>query len=156
MNLFKSKLAKLEAFVDAKEGDRTPAMLAAAQEELDRASAGLMLVPKTESLKDGAALDKHLESLQAAATKAQEEAKQAKAEAEKATKDLEDLKTKRVVDGAAGSDKGEGGDEMSDAEKAEAARMAAVHCADAPWNAEADAMGFTVTTTHTTTETTKA
>lgn len=137
MSLFKSKFSKLEVLVDSEADKRTPAMLAAAQEELDRAGANLILVPKTDAIKDGAALDKHIENLEATAKKASEEAK-------KATDALAALKGQRVVDGAAGSDKGQGGDQMDEAAKAEAARQATITSTDSPWNAKAEEMGFTI------------
>lgn len=142
MSLFKSKFSKLEALAAAKEDERTPVMLAAAQEEHDRSGSGLILIPKSETIKDGAALDKYIEGLEAIA-------KTAKAEAAAAAKELEELKGKRVVEGAAGSDKGDGGDELGAEAKAEAARTASIHSTDAPWNAKAESMGFTVDTTAT-------
>lgn len=137
MGLFSSKFAKLEAFVSTEADKRTPDQLAAAQAELDAAGSGLILVPKTETIKTGADLDKHIADLKASETTA-------KAEAEKAQKALTDLRGTRVVDDARQtSDKGDGGDVDNKAAKEAEAK---VHNPEAPWNATADRMGFTVTT----------
>lgn len=139
MGLFSSKFAKLEAFVSTEADKRTPDQLAAAQAELDAAGSGLILVPKTETIKTGADLDKHIADLKASEATA-------KTEAEKATKALADLRGTRVVDEVRQtSDKGEGGDLDNKAEKEAEAQ---VHNPERPWNAMADRMGFTVTTTN--------
>lgn len=137
--LFKSKLRKLEAFVDTKADERKPAQLAEAQAELDGMNAGLILVPKTDTIKTAEDLQKHLDD-QAAALKAAKEAET------KLKADLETLRGTRVVDHARQTaDKKKGGDDLGERNAAKEAE-AAVHNPDAPWNAMADEMGFTVPT----------
>lgn len=71
MGLFSSRFAKLEAYTDLKAGDRKPEHLAEAQTEMDRASAGLILVPTTDTIKTGKDLDAHIDGLKSRAEKAE-------------------------------------------------------------------------------------
>jgi len=140
--LFKSKFAKLEALVATKADDRTPEMLEAAQQELDRATAGLILVPKSETIKTGADLENHIEGLQKEATDAKASEATAKAEAEKAQKALTDLKGTRVLDDArSSSDAGKGGDDAGQPSKEQEATKV-VTDGNRKWNAMADNMGI--------------
>ena len=61
MGLFKSRFPKLDALVSAEE--RTEAMLAAAQNELDEVSAGLILVPKNDDFSTVEELNTALEGV---------------------------------------------------------------------------------------------
>jgi hypothetical protein len=143
--LFKSKFAKLEALVAAKADDRTPEMLEAAQQELDRATAGLILVPKSDTIKTGADLEAHIEALQANATSAKAEAETALADAKKAQEALVALKGERVLGSQnVSSDKGTGGDSEGQPNAAAEAHNT-VHNPEHPWNAMADRLGYTVT-----------
>lgn len=138
--LFKSKLRKLEAFVDTKADERKPAQLAEAQAELDSMNAGLILVPKTDTIKTAEDLQKHLDD-QAAAVKAAKEAET------KLKADMETLRGARVVDTARQTaDKKKGGDDQGERNATKEAE-AVVNDPDAPWNALADEMGFSVPTT---------
>lgn len=140
MSLFKSRFAKLEAFVNAKESDRTPDMLKAAQAELDSHMAKLILVPHSEGISSPEQLDKHIGDLKA-------DAATAKADAKRAQDALTELRGTRTVDSVrATADAGSGGDakgELSEEQKA----TAAVTDSNRSWNAAAERMGFTITTT---------
>lgn len=137
MTLFKSKLRKLEAFVDTKADERKPAQLAEAQAELDQLQAGVILVPKTDTVKSAEDLQKHLDTL----TK---DAADAKAAEQTAKEALAKLSGTRVVDTArATADKKEGGDRHGEP-SAEKKAEAVVNDPTAPWNAMADQMGFGV------------
>ena len=138
---FRSKFAKLEALVATKAEERTAEQLQAAQAELDNAQAGVILVPKTDTITSSAALQAHIDGLEKQATDAKAAAATATAEAEKAQKALTDLRGTRVVDDArATSDKGDGGDKHTEdaAEKAKAK----VTDPNRKWNAKADEMGI--------------
>lgn len=108
MNLFRSRLAKVEALVSTKAEDRTPEQLEAAQTELG----DFILVPKSDNIKSAADLQNHIDRLEG-------DAREAKAAAETAQKALTDLKGQRVLPSQkATSDKGEGGDgNMDEASK---------------------------------------
>lgn len=104
--LFKSKFAKLEAFAAAKPEERTPDMLAAAQQEQDQQNTGVILVPKSEEIGTAADLQAHIEALETRAT-------QAEAATAKVTKEMEELRGTRVLptqkvtaDGDKGGDDG--------------------------------------------------
>lgn len=115
LNLFRSRLSAVEAFLSAKTEERTAEMLAAAQAEFDKESAGLILVPKSEGVTSAAELQAHIDKLADAATKATEDAATAKAAAETAQKALTDLKGQRVLSSQkVTSDKKEGGDHNLD------------------------------------------
>lgn len=138
---FKSKFAKLEALVATKADERTADQLSAAQAELDNAQAGVILVPKTDTITTGAQLQAHLEQLEKAAADAKAAEQTAKAEAEKAQQALTELRGTRVVDDARQtSDKGEGGDKHTEDEAAKA--KATVTDPKRGWNAKADEMGI--------------
>lgn len=136
--LFRSKFHRLEAFAAATPDQRNPENLAAAQGELDAAKAGLILVPKSETITSLSELMAHLQELQ-------QTAQNAKAEAALATQALETLQQERVLTPQkVASDKGEGGDSMGEPTPEQRA-LATIHNPHAPWNATADAMGFRVT-----------
>jgi hypothetical protein len=136
--LFRSKFHRLEAFAAATPDQRNTENLAAAQGELDAAKAGLILVPKSETITSLAELMAHIQELQQAA-------QNAKAEAALATESLETLKKERVLTPQkVASDKGEGGDNMGEPSPEQRA-LSTIHNPNAPWNATADAMGFRVT-----------
>lgn len=135
MSLFKSRFAKLEAFVTAKNDERTPDMLKAAQAELDAAGAKLILVPHSEGIESGAQLDQHIEALKKDAT-------EAKAAAKTAQDALTELKGKRVLDtNRVSSDAGKGGDDKGQ-ENDDVKAEKTVTDSSRPWNAMADRMGF--------------
>lgn len=139
---FKSKFAKLEALVATESDKRTPDQLAAAQQELDTAGAGLMLVPKTDTIKSGADLDAHVANLNKEATDAKAAAAASKAAEEKVTKELADLRGSRVMDDQRKeSDKQEGGDDQGQQSEAKKA-AASVNNKEHKWNRMAEAMGF--------------
>lgn len=116
MNLFKSRFAKLEAYAAAKPEDRTPEMLAEAQQEIN--AAALILVPMTETIKSGADLQTHIDTLETKVTTATEAATTAQ-NALKALKGERVLPTQKVT-----SDKGDGGDNMENAEEAKVVKKA--------------------------------
>ena len=137
MSLFKSRFAKLETFVNAKDGERTPDMLKAAQAELDAAGAKVILVPHSEGISSPEQLDKHIDTLKTDAT-------EAKAEAKKAQDALTELKGKRVLDDQRTTpDAGKGGDDKGQP-NAEAEAQKTVTDSSRSWNAQADRMGFTI------------
>lgn len=127
MNLFKSKFAKLEAFADAKPAERTPDMLAAAQAEMDTANSGVILVPKTDTVKSGADLQEHLNTLERRATTAEAASTKAAADLKKVSEELTALKAKEVGDGQAetppsGKDTPAPGDQTPEQKEAAALR----------------------------------
>lgn len=71
MGLFSSKFASLESYVDKKATDRKPEDLTNAQAEMDRANAGLILVPHSDKIKSGKELDEHITGLTSRAEKAE-------------------------------------------------------------------------------------
>ena len=71
MGLFSSKFAILESYVDKKATERNAEDLTNAQVEMDRANAGLLLVPKTDTIKTGKDLDNHINGLTTRAEKAE-------------------------------------------------------------------------------------
>lgn len=73
MGLFSSKFASLESYVDKKATERKPEDLSNAQAEMDRSNAGLLLVPKTDTIKTGKDLDDHITGLTTRAEKAENE-----------------------------------------------------------------------------------
>jgi len=140
--LFKSKLTKVEAFVNAKADDRTPDMLAAAQAELDGLNANVIMVPKTDTIKSAGDLQNHVESLEKAATDAKAEVTTAKAEVTKVQGEMQTLKSTRVLGSdKQTSDKGTKGDDLGE-KTAEEETSEVVHDATAPWNAAADELGL--------------
>lgn len=139
MSLFRSKLTKLEAFVDTKAAERKPEQLAEAQAQLDGLNADVLLVPKTDTIKTAADLQKHLDKLTADLKAAQDSETKLKA-------DMETLRGARVVDTARQTaDKKKGGDDLGERNATKEAE-AVVNDPDAPWNALADEMGFSVPT----------
>lgn len=142
MNLFRSKFAKLEALVAKEAKDRTADDLTQAQNELDTHNAGVILVPKSDTIKSAADLQSHIDGLVKAEKDAKASEATAKAEAEKAQKALADLRGSRVLDDAREStDKKKGGDKTGEPTEEEK-REASVHSSDYSWNRKADAMGF--------------
>ena len=115
LNLFRSRLSAVEAFLSAKPEERTAEMLAAAQAEFDRESGGIIMVPKSETVQTAADLQKYIDGLVKAATDAVAAERIAKAAAETAQKALTDLKAERVLPSQRfTSDKKEGGDHNKD------------------------------------------
>ncbi len=129
LNLFRSRLSAVEAFLSAKPEERTAEMLAAAQAEFDRESGGLILLPKSDTVQSAADLQKHIDTLTKAADDAVKAEHVAKAAAETAQKALTELKGSRVLPTQrVTSDRGEGGDHNKDeATKAFEAARAEVH-----------------------------
>ena len=104
MNLFKSIFSKLEAFTKAPTADRTTDMLQAAQAELDNAGAGVILVPKNDTITTAEQLQAHIDGLEARATTAE-------ASLAEANKKLEAIEDKRLLtEQRATPDNGQGGD----------------------------------------------
>jgi outer membrane murein-binding lipoprotein Lpp len=142
MNLFRSKFAKLEAMVAKKADERTADDLSAAQAEMDTNNAGVILVPKSDTIKSASDLQAHIDGLEKQVKEAKASEATAKAEAEKATKALTDLRGTRVLDDARETtDKGKGGDKTGEPTEEEK-REAQVHSTDYSWNKKAEAMGI--------------
>lgn len=158
MNLFRSKLAKVEAFVSASAKERTPDLLGAAQSELDALDAGVIMVPKTDTIKTAADLQQHLDTLEAQAKTGREsQAKLAAAEKQVATlmAEMEALRTQRVLpSNRVTADKDKGGD-LNGELSAEKQVDAIVHDPSSPWNQAADEMGFILRETKTEPKTTE-
>lgn len=118
LNLFRSRFAALEALVSAKDEERTPEMLAAAQAEMDREGSGLILVPKAEGIQSADQLQQHIDDLV-------KEASEAKTAATTAQDALKALKGERVLPTQKlGGDKGNGGDGLSETEEDKALKQA--------------------------------
>lgn len=92
MALFSSKFKALETLATTKAEERTEAQLTAAQAELDKANAGIILVPHTEGITSPAQLDAHITALEQRAEKAEKEAKTEKARADAAQAKLTEAK----------------------------------------------------------------
>lgn len=125
MKLFKSKFASLEAFADAKPEERTPEMLAAAQVEMN--AAGLILVPMSDTIKTGADLQKHMDTLELNATTATEAATTAQ-NALKALKGERVLPTQKVT-----SDKQKDGDGLTNTEEEKLEKQALKEAHEKPY-----------------------
>ena len=122
MSLFRSKFAKLEALAAAKPEERTAEMLEAAQAELDTHTAGVILVPKTDTIKTGADLQKHIDGLEAKAKESDGAKTKAENELVTVQKELADLKAKVPTTGAdspvTGGDAPVAGDETAEQKEA--------------------------------------
>lgn len=122
MSLFRSKFAKLEALAAAKPEERTPEMLEAAQAELDTHTAGVILVPKTDTIKTGADLQNHIDGLEKKAKDADAAKVKAEADMKAAQDELAQLKAKVPNTGAdtpvTGGDAPVSGDETAEQKEA--------------------------------------